>query len=156
MTSPPSERQAKRAAVMESPSEEAFQAVKETLKTEQFQRLVEIHLQVRGAEAFEERRVQDALKLTDEQIAKIRRIRDEATKQAQLLFPRGRPGNIRDVLNKVAALRKATLDRVLALLTADQKKLWEKMIGEPFEIPAAVPIIRSARPKDAGQKQPGI
>ena len=35
---------------------------------------------------------------------------------------------------KMTELRKETMDKVTGVLTADQKKAWKEMTGEPFQV----------------------
>ena len=61
-----------------------------------------------------------------------------------LFPPRGRrgggggappdPSAFQERMKKMAAMRKETLDKVQAVLTADQKKSWKDMTGDPFEV----------------------
>jgi hypothetical protein len=39
-------------------------------------------------------------------------------------------------MQKMTALRKETLTKVMAMMTDDQKKTWKEMTGEPFTMPA--------------------
>ncbi len=43
-------------------------------------------------------------------------------------------GNFREAGEKAGALRKETMEKVMALLTDEQKKAWKDMTGEPFEV----------------------
>ena len=37
-------------------------------------------------------------------------------------------------MQKIAALRKESVQKVVDVLSADQKKTWKEMTGEPFEV----------------------
>lgn len=97
------------------------------LEPEQSRRLRQIALQKRGADAFTDPQVADALELTSPQRERIRAlIAERLTKQAPaLLDPRVREPT------------DAPLRRLLEILTPSQRARWQEMIGEPF--PFAIP-----------------
>jgi hypothetical protein len=91
--------------------------------------------------AFIELEVQKALKLTGEQKEKIKTIAADAAQERRELFQGGvnigQGGANRDgeeAQKKMTALRKATVEKVSAVLTDDQKQTWKGMIGQPFEV----------------------
>lgn len=113
--------------------EETDKALKDVLKSEQTKRLRQLELQQRGFDAFSEADVQKELKLGDEQKEKIKTLSDDARKEASELFQGGAKGNFQETMTKVQAMRKDTLEKVLATLKDDQKKSWKELTGEPFE-----------------------
>jgi Spy/CpxP family protein refolding chaperone len=105
-------------------------AVAEILKPEQVKRLKQISLQRRGARAFGDAEVADALKLTDEQTDKIKAIQEDVGKE---LGDLRRGGDREEARKKAETLRKAAGEKAMNLLTAEQKTKWKELTGEPFK-----------------------
>ena len=150
----PREEQApERTELTKAINEETTKAVGEVLKPEQLTRLKQIELQRAGFMAYTRPEVQTALKLNDEQKEKVKTITEEANKQIREAFgalgaggtrpPRGQGGAGRGQggrgfganNEKVTAIRKETGEKVVALLSDDQKKSWKELTGEPFTLP---------------------
>jgi Spy/CpxP family protein refolding chaperone len=112
--------------------EETDKAMKDLLKPEQTKRMRQLELQQRGYEAFTDAEVQKDLKLDDDQKEKIKILTDDARKDVGELF-QGAKGNFQEAMTKIQALRKDTLEKVMATLKEDQKKAWTALTGEPFE-----------------------
>jgi RNA polymerase sigma factor (sigma-70 family) len=125
----------------EAEAAETKTAVEKVLKSAQLLRLMEIDLQVRGAEAFTDPKVADTLKLTDDQKKAIEdAIEDgKGTRnvggQAAPLPPA--PGGV--VIRGMAwsttsafepKARKAAYEKAEEALTKEQKATWKKMVGE--------------------------
>jgi hypothetical protein len=135
------ERRDKSRAINQAVSEETMTALADVLKPEQIKRFKQIELQRRGGEAFTEPEVQKALKLTGEQKERIKTIAADAAQERRELFQgaanQGQGGANRggeEAQKKMATLRKATVEKVSAVLTVDQKQTWKGMIGQPFEV----------------------
>jgi hypothetical protein len=143
------ERRTKTRELTRTVNEETLKALGDVLKPEQVKRLKQIELQQAGAEAFTRADVQKALNLTEEQNGKIKTIADEAATQMRGLFGGGRgqggqgggQGNRGNRgqgggpdQEKLAALRKQTTEKVMAVLTDDQKKAWKDLTGDPFQV----------------------
>ena len=101
----------------------------EVLLPHQMERLEEIALQARGTRALQDAEVAAKLKLTDDQKAQLTKLEEEGRQG-------GRPagGNAGGGFD-IEAFRKARQersDKLLAVLTADQKAAFEKMQGEKF------------------------
>ena len=56
---------------------------------------------------------------------------------------------------KMEALRKQTDEKIVALLTDDQKKQWKEMLGAPFTFPAFRPGGRGGPGGFGGPGGPG-
>jgi hypothetical protein len=97
--------------------------IAQLLTAAQMRRFKQIALQVRGPGAFLDEDVATALRLTADQKRRIRAIEMEG---------RGRPGPGTS-RKEFEATRKATNERVQAVLSAEQLKGWREMTGEPFE-----------------------
>jgi hypothetical protein len=102
-------------------------ALGKVLQPEQAKRLEQISLQLKGSRAFAEPKVQSTLKLTDEQKESIKTILADSGKEMGDLAKGGRQG-----FQKVAALRKETMDKVTGVLTSSQRQQWQEMIGAEF------------------------
>jgi Spy/CpxP family protein refolding chaperone len=139
-------------------NDEASKAQEELLNPQQKNRLKEITVQQSGPRAFLDQEVQKTLNLTDEQKDKIKTINENFQKQEFEIFPRrggGRAspgrGGYQERFEKSDALRKESVDKILAILTDDQKKKYKEMTGMPFELKrAAQPSERPGR----GQENP--
>lgn len=103
------------------------------LKPEQVKRFEEIQLQQSGAGAFSSPRVQEKLKLTDDQQSKLREINQESGQSMREAF-QDNPSDREGAMKEIAALRKQATEKAVGVLTDDQKKAWKEMTGEPFEV----------------------
>jgi len=127
------ERFKKMAELNKEANEEANKAVGAFLSKDQVHRLHQIHHQVQGAQAFTEEHVQTKLKLTDAQKSEIAAINTEAREKMGAIF-RDSQGDREAAMAKTTELRKETLAKVEAKLTAAQKTTYKEMLGAPFEI----------------------
>ena len=128
------ERREQSRAINQAVSEETMKALENVLRPEQIKRFKQIELQRRGAAAFTEPEVQKALKLTGEQKAKIKTIAADAAQERRELFQGGANRGGQEAQQKMAAVRKATMERVSAVLTDDQKQTCKELLGQPFEV----------------------
>jgi hypothetical protein len=139
------ERRTKMQELTKTVNAETEKAVAEVLKPEQLARLKQIELQRAGFAAYTRPEVESALKLTGDQKEKIKTISEDANKQLAELRPMGRgqgggaggagrgPGG--QNFEKMTAVRKEATEKIVAVLTDDQKKSWKEMTGTPFEVP---------------------
>ena len=103
------------------------------LKPEQFKRLREITFERLRGESFSDPSLQDDLKMTDEQRAKVREIwRIKSQKARQAVGLNGDPKNARAIAAVVRGYEQEQLDSILVILTEDQRKQWDEMQGPPF------------------------
>ena len=105
------------------------------LNDKQNARLMEIQVQVQGLAALAIKEVAEALKLTDDQVNKIKDLTkslDDARREAF----QGGGGGDPDVREKLAKLRTETNDKILAMLNSDQKANFEKLQGAKIDLPA--------------------
>jgi serine/threonine protein kinase len=113
-------------------------AIEAVLSPAQLARLGQIALQASGAMAFRESDVIDRLGLTPEQRKEIREIEREP-------FGPGPSKKGRDQGPRFGT------DRVLALLTPEQRTIWKEMIGSPYNGPTFHPGMgRGFGGKDGG------
>jgi hypothetical protein len=110
--------------------------LKNILLDDQLVRLQQIYIQAAGSQALMDADVAAKLGLSDDQKSKIASARQEAQANMQ--------GQMRDLFQsgdreaaraKMAELRKSADEKVLALLTDEQKQQFESMKGAAFELP---------------------
>lgn len=118
----------------EADAKKTREVAEKILKPSQLLRLAEIDLQVRGAEAFTDEKVADALRLTDDQKKQVA----EAIEEGKNPPPRAMPpapggGGVVVWSANVGAdpkARKAACEKAEAVLTKEQQATWKKMTGE--------------------------
>jgi Spy/CpxP family protein refolding chaperone len=108
-------------------AKEADKAIAEILKPEQLKRFKQISLQQRGAGAISDPEVAEALKLTDEQKGKVKDINESLAKDAR------EAGRGEDGRKKREELRKSADEKVMAILSEEQKTKLKELGGEPFK-----------------------
>jgi len=134
----PEERQAKMEEIgkkMQAQQDEMKKVIESTLLPNQLKRLKEIALQVAGTQALNDKQVQDDLKLTADQVAKIKTIGEDSTKKIQELFTPG--GDMQSAFPKIQEIRQDAEKQIIGVLTDEQKASLEKMKGEKLDIPAS-------------------
>ena len=108
----------------------------EILLPHQMKRLDEIYVQVLGVRALQDPEVSKKLGITTRQKEQIEKVQNESREsirsQMESLFQSGDREQIREKMTK---FRKEADGKVLAVLTAGQKKTFEQMKGEPLELP---------------------
>lgn len=129
-----------RTAKMQELRKDQEDKVAAVLTDAQKTRMKEIRLQARGTAALSDKEVQESLKLTDDQVNKIKDLnktladaRAEAFGGAGGGGGGGRGGANQETRDKLTKLRTETNDKILAVLTADQKTAFEKMQGAKIE-----------------------
>lgn len=106
------------------------QAMRSTLSEQQVKRLGQIALQLQGFLAFSQPNVAEMLKLTDAQRQSIRRIVMEAIATFWEEENRSQEPPRPEFRQ---TLFRATTERAVALLTAEQQVKWQELTGGPFE-----------------------
>jgi len=112
---------------------EVRKGVADILKPEQVKRFEQIQLQQAGVAAFATPRVQEDLKLTDDQKAKVRQINEDLAASVREAMQGGQSDRAA-AMQKVTELRKQGLEKVTAMLSDDQKSSWKELIGSPYEV----------------------
>jgi len=130
---PQDERREKMMALAQTANAEMNKSLAEILKPAQMKRFQQVQLQQAGLGAFAMPRVQEALKLTDDQKSKIRTINESQGESMREAFQGGQDDRAA-MARKVAELRKQGTDKVLAVLTDEQKATWKELTGEPLEV----------------------
>jgi hypothetical protein len=118
-----------------------MKALAEVLDSDQMKRLKQIELQVKGSRAFAEPAVQTSLKMSSEQKDNIQSILADAdkdigelTKEIQKEFKSGNVQALQALRDKMTANAKETKVRCTSVLSADQKRTWQEMIGDSFKL----------------------
>lgn len=127
------ERRTKMQELNKGRAEALHKGLAEIMKPEQHKRFEQIDLQVSGSNAFATPKVVEGLKITDEQRAKIRQVNEDLRQtmaDAREDFQNDREGAMKQMLEG----RKAASEKVMAMLTEEQKSSWKEMVGEPFEV----------------------
>lgn len=126
----------------EAQAEKTRKAIEEILLPHQMERLKGIALQRAGVGALNDKEIQKDLKMTEEQVAKLKSIGEEAAKKMQEMFagmrdlsPEERQAKFAEMGQKMQEARKETESKLMNVLTAEQKDLLEKMKGEKLDIP---------------------
>ncbi len=136
---PMEERISKSRELARQVTDETLKGLSDTLKPEQITRLKQILLQQRlrssfgGVAVFLDPRVEEALKLTDKQKDDLRTMADDARKEVREII-QGAGQDRQAARQKVRDLQKEKVANAEALLTADQKKAWKDLLGDPVEI----------------------
>ncbi|MFM8250925.1 MAG: hypothetical protein ACKOBW_04920 [Planctomycetota bacterium] len=121
---------------MEERAKREREKLAEILKPDQLKRLNEIVIQVQGTGALSDPEVAKQLELTEmqkEEITKVRREAMESNREEMRALIQGQDREA--ARKKMAEVRKATDDKVLAVLTASQRQKFESLKGAPFAMP---------------------
>jgi hypothetical protein len=106
-------------------------ALQKTLAKEQLQRLKEISWQQSGGRALRDKEVATALALSEPQTKQVDEIL--AAARAEMRGSGGLGGQDPEELRaRFEARRKATEEKLLAVLNADQQAQWKELQGVPF------------------------
>ncbi|HWP31907.1 MAG TPA: hypothetical protein VNK96_09340 [Fimbriimonadales bacterium] len=109
-------------------------AIKEILNAEQFKRLQELRLQLEGPSAIARPEVQEKLGLSEAQKKQIEEILNKSQEEMRALFQQGGgAGGRQEAMEAIRKIREETDKKILAVLTEEQRKKWETMLGKPFK-----------------------
>jgi Spy/CpxP family protein refolding chaperone len=142
----PQERHREQAVLDGAISREMMQALSRILEPAQFGRLEQIHRQQQGLRVFSDPGVDKILRLTNKQKQNIKKLSDDAANEARMLFRTAAQNGFQETLKKIETVRQKAIERCVALLTDEQRKAWKDLIGEPFEVKSAPPLIRQPVP----------
>ncbi|NLF72323.1 MAG: hypothetical protein GX575_25085 [Candidatus Anammoximicrobium sp.] len=126
----------------------------EILLPHQIKRIEQISLQTRGLAALSDPKIAAELKISDEQKKKLEEARNASMEAMRAMFQGGNRDQDREQMRaKMQDMRKQAEEKVLAVLTADQKAQFEKMKGESFQMPEGAfgPGSRPGRGGEAGR-----
>lgn len=142
------EERQKRMDEMRKKAEEATKGVDEKvgkiLDAKQSERLKQLQLQAEGARALTRPEVIKKLGISDEQLAKIKKIQEDARPTGRAGFNRDQSDEDRQAAMKKMRERfeKAEKD-CLAVLNDDQMLDWTNMCGKTFKFPERQPFRRN-------------
>ncbi len=131
--------------------------LKQILMPEQFTRYRQLALQQRGVSAIGDNDVAGELKLSEEQLAKLKAIAEESDKRRREMFTNGGGfgGGGEDMRTKMEEMRKEIEEKRLAVLTDAQRKQWEVLRGPeptPEGDTTKTDAAKASSSKDAGSR----
>jgi len=104
---------------------------------EQRQRYNQLNWQYRGYGAFEDPTVAEQLKLTPEQRTKLSSFNQDWNRQMTELAPSYQT-NRDDATNRFTKMRSEMGSRINTVLTPEQQRTWQQMVGETYNFPPSV------------------
>jgi hypothetical protein len=136
---PARDRQAREADLVQAYQKGLAQATADVLSEKQLKRYRQIELQARGPAAFNDPAIQKQLNLTDEQRQRLRALNDANDREVQAIRQAAAtdPALAR---RRSATLQQNTVRSVGDILNTEQRRIWERMVGETFHF-RPVPVI---------------
>jgi len=129
------ERREKMQELMKDSEKKATAKLDEVLLPHQRDRLKEIGIQVRGPQAIAADDIADKLALTSEQKEQIEKLGEENREKMRELFQGGGGGGDPEAnREKMQKMRKESGEKLLGVLTADQKQKYEKLQGKKIDL----------------------
>ena len=143
----------KRMEEMRKKHEQAQQQVLASLTAPQKARLRQITLQMYGAAVISHPEISRELGITADQKKKLAAVQAQNTEEMRKAFPPLTPpgkgakreefrkhhemsmSRMQQQMSKVSEIRKRADARIVAILTAVQKKKWQQMVGKKFQMP---------------------
>lgn len=109
--------------------------IQDILDPTQFDRLLGIFAQQDAVRALNHKLIAERLVITEEQKGKMKTVEEESGEKLREMFTGGggRPGP--EMFEKMQAARKETEEKIVGVLTAEQKKKFDELKGEKFEFP---------------------
>lgn len=119
-------------------AKKANEAIAKILDAKQNERYGQLQLQREGVAAIARAEIADKMKLTKEQKEKVAKIQEEgrSAQRGGGNFAQLSDEERRELFTKAQAAREKVTADLAAVLTADQKASWEKMLGAKFDFPA--------------------
>jgi hypothetical protein len=115
--------------------EKLAKLLKEVLQPGQLARLRQLKLQQDGGFALGQEDVRKDLKISQKQVQKFTAIMQELQNKVDALIKEAQSGvNADQIGPNIAKLRQEHAKKLEAILTDDQKKQWEELLGPPFEL----------------------
>lgn len=144
---PPEERRQK----VEGMRAEVEKQLSQILNEQQMKQLKQIALQVEGYAALERPEIADQVGLTKEQRQKIRDILRQAGEKRREAFQQGRSDR-RAAFQRMREIRQWVDGEIEKLLTAEQKKKWQELVGAPFKFEGGFGGFGGARQRAQRQR----
>jgi eukaryotic-like serine/threonine-protein kinase len=139
----PEERRAK----FENHGRKHEETINALITTAQKERLAQIALQEQSFDAFRDIEVMEELKLTKPQRDRVKAHVDDAF-FARMQYHRS--GRSHEDEERYSAFKNQTMERILAILTPEQREKWKSMNGPPFERFGGVNRRREPSPPSGG------
>ncbi len=153
------QRDERRAQAMEQAAEndkKADEGLKKILLDDQYARLHEIYVQALGSGAFQNEAIAKKLGISTKQKTEMEEASASAREAAMEEFSKLRDSGDREAIQKrMTEIRGETESKMMSVLTAKQKSEFEKMKGEPFEIPADALRGQRGGPQGGGGRPGG-
>lgn len=111
--------------------EEVEKELAKILEEKQLKRLKQIELQVEGLAALARPEVAEKVGLNEKQRQRVREIVKEAFEKRRAL---SLSSNRQAIFQEMQKIRQWVDEEINKLLTEEQKKRWQKLIGEPFKL----------------------
>ncbi|MBI5706828.1 MAG: hypothetical protein HZC36_07545 [Armatimonadetes bacterium] len=117
--------------------------IKSVINATQFARYQQITLQIGGAGALTRPDIAKQVGITDKQVKQIRDIQQKQFESMRGQMggpggggrgPGGPPAGGGNMMAQFQKMREETNKKVMAVLTPQQKKKWESMLGSPFKL----------------------
>lgn len=144
---PPEERRQK----VQGMRAEVEKQLSQILNEQQMKRLKQIALQVEGYAALERPEIADQVGLTKEQRQKIRDILRQAAEKRREAFQQGRSDR-QAAFQRMREIRQWVDGEIEKLLTAEQKKKWQELVGAPFKFEGGFGGFGGARQRAQRQR----
>ena len=144
---PPEERRQK----VQGMRAEVEKQLSQILNEQQMKRLKQIALQVEGYAALERPEIADQVGLTKEQRQKIRDILRQAGEKRREAFQQGRSDR-QAAFQRMREIRQWVDGEIEKLLTAEQKKKWQELVGAPFKFEGGFGGFGGARQRAQRQR----
>lgn len=116
--------------------------IKAILNDAQYARYQELTLQLRGAEAMTEKKVADRVGLSEDQRKQIRIVLEENRPTPPRQGQGGERPDFEQMRKQMEARKKLINDKILAVLSSEQKATWTKMLGKAFTFQQPAPPNR--------------
>jgi Spy/CpxP family protein refolding chaperone len=129
--------QEERRAKMQARTKELFEKVSGVLNDKQKERLKQIRVQVAGVAGLLDGETADALKLTDDQKAKIKDAIESRRKDLREMFQAAAGGSREEARDKMTKFLKDSEGKLLDILTSEQKETFTKLQGEKLDLGTA-------------------
>jgi hypothetical protein len=110
-----------------------MKAIAEVLNDKQMKRFRQLELQKKDTAAFREAAIRKELKITESQAKDIDLVMEDTRKETADIFADVKAsGNFKGLFEKVKGIQKETKEKLIRILTSDQKQTWKAMLGEEF------------------------
>jgi hypothetical protein len=111
-------------------SADLLRSAERILTPQQFSRFRQLELQRLGVSAFNSPLVQRTLQIDQGQLDQLQQIQQDYIQEVTALFP-DLDANRNDAVGRFAELRTQFDQRIMNVLTPEQRQIWAGMIGEP-------------------------